>query len=359
VSITKVKILLDRESYIASHKELERIENRVLETRYPRLIAQYYSVKAASHLSANDTASAIINAKRTLYYSEQAKFNSPALEAYLVLAEAEEKNQNFELALSYHKQYVTADKAYDDQRQANHLAFQRARFEYELSQRSLEIANTENALLASEAETAKEEAKTGVVLVIFSTSALIVVFIWLYRTNRIKKKFKLLAEIDSLTGISNRHKFYQSAIDAIDFCRKNIQPVSMVIMDLDHFKSINDTYGHTTGDVVLKMVATVLKTECRKNDIVGRLGGEEFGIILPGCSGKKAVEIANDLRKKIAQIDTTESGYTIPVTASFGIAEGTDISVDYDALFRQADNALYRSKNEGRNCVYLAAPAVN
>ena len=357
VAISKVRLLIDKNSISLAKDELSRIEKSTLSTRYPRLIAEFYAVKGRAQIRINNPVGAVVNANKALENSQKAEFNKPAVEAYLVLSDAEKLNGNFEQALDYHKQYVIAEKAYEDQRFANHLAFQRARFEYELSQRSLEIVKKENALLASEAETAKQEAQTGIVLVIFSTSALLVVFIWLYRTNRIKQQFKLLAEMDSLTGINNRHKFFHSAMDAITFCQKNGQSVSMVIMDLDHFKAINDSYGHTTGDEVLKLVADVLGNECRNNDIVGRLGGEEFGILLPGCTGEKAVEIANDLRKKIEVICTKATGHDFEITASFGVASSDNSAVTYDDLFSQADSALYRSKNEGRNCVYLASAA--
>jgi diguanylate cyclase (GGDEF)-like protein len=123
------------------------------------------------------------------------------------------------------------------------------------------------------------------------------------------------------------------------------------MIDLDYFKRINDTYGHQAGDVALKIAVDAAKSACRKNDIVGRLGGEEFGVLLPGCASHLASFIAENCRKAIEQADFTSSGHDLDVTASFGIADSSNCEYNFEKLFAGADYALYQSKDLGRNRV--------
>lgn len=353
ISITKAKMHVDAKQNIEARQTLEKIEKVVLETNYPRLSAMYYSTKAEVLYSLGNFEAAISSAQLALGQSAQAKFNKPLVSSYLTLSNIEQARGNYKTALDYHKSYVAADKAYDSELQSNQLAFQRAQFESELNARNLELAYAENELLSAEATTAKQEAKNSLLAAALAISALTIVFVSLYRTNINKKKFKQLSETDGLTKLKNRREFCKCSQEAIDFCHAGKQAISMIILDLDHFKQINDTHGHAAGDAVLKSVSALLKQECRQNDIVGRLGGEEFGIVLPGCDGEKASFIAENLRQKIEALHIAQNDKILRVTASFGIAEGKDKPLHYDILFSEADTALYQVKHAGRNSVKL------
>ena len=298
LTINKANYLVDEGNTERAVTTLENVEEAALESNYPRLIAHYYSAKANALYALNSLERAERNGLLTLQFSQKAEFNKPAVSAYLILSKVEKAKGNFETALQYHELFFEADTAYNSEQQANKLAFQRAKFEAELSDQTLKLMSKENQLLAAEAKTSRQEAQNSVLVALFAITALSIAFYWLYRTNKVKKRFKALAETDGLTGLNNRREFCNQALSAIKGCRKNAQPISFLILDLDHFKTINDTYGHAVGDEVLKLVSTELKHECRNNDIVGRLGGEEFGIVLPGCTGKKAMDIANTLREK-------------------------------------------------------------
>ena len=130
-------------------------------------------------------------------------------------------------------------------------------------------------------------------------------------------------------------------------------PVSMVMLDIDNFKLINDTYGHASGDEVLKAVANVLSQGTRESDVSGRLGGEEFAIILTETDLTAAQELIERLRKKVEQTCIHFKGQEISVTASFGVAKLDTESDNFDKLIDRADYALYQAKKEGRNRVVI------
>jgi diguanylate cyclase (GGDEF)-like protein len=160
------------------------------------------------------------------------------------------------------------------------------------------------------------------------------------------------AILDPLTGLLNRHSLVPRFIELSHQARLTHQPVSMVLCDVDSFKQINDAYGHDRGDAVLRDVAYELRKRLRSFELVYRLGGEEFLIVLPGVSHSEGQEIAERLRVAIEQANPTG----IAITISLGLSAGSGESVVYDTLFKAADRALYEAKHAGRNRV-VAAPA--
>ena len=134
--------------------------------------------------------------------------------------------------------------------------------------------------------------------------------------------------------------------------RKN-RCLSVVAIDIDHFKSINDSYGHNGGDVVLKSISSVIKNKLRDSDICCRYGGEEFVIVLPETASNEAMLIAERLRKIFEQNEINYLSSKINITASFGVADRVG-DIDIDELLKEADKALYRAKNLGRNQVFCA-----
>ena len=152
-----------------------------------------------------------------------------------------------------------------------------------------------------------------------------------------------LAEIDALTGVSNRRHFLEQAQAVLGEARERGRKVSLVMLDLDHFKEINDTHGHQAGDRVLREVAHSLRAVLGESGSIGRLGGEEFGVLLPGVSGAKALAVARRLRRAVA--DARPGGHR--VTASLGVADGDEHLLD--GLLAKADEYLYAAKEAGRN----------
>jgi diguanylate cyclase (GGDEF)-like protein/PAS domain S-box-containing protein len=163
-----------------------------------------------------------------------------------------------------------------------------------------------------------------------------------------------IATTDSLTGMASRSHFMGYAETELARARRHGRPLSMVMLDVDHFKQINDHHGHAMGDAVLRVLTRTCRALVRQQDLVGRLGGEEFGILMPDTDSEHALALAERLRSAIAALRlATPHGDTVAVTASFGIsillADDT-----LDRLLARADAGLYLSKHAGRNRVSCA-----
>ena len=154
---------------------------------------------------------------------------------------------------------------------------------------------------------------------------------------------------DQLTNLSNRHHLIQMGMTIFSKAKRQEEDFCTIIIDIDHFKTINDTYGHLVGDEVLKSVAIALKQNKRAEDIVGRYGGEEFVMLLDNCSLNNASFKAEILRQRI-QMLLPEN---IKVTASFGVAQLNNSHTHFELLLKDADDALYRAKKNGRNRVEI------
>jgi diguanylate cyclase (GGDEF)-like protein len=174
---------------------------------------------------------------------------------------------------------------------------------------------------------------------------------YIYRLNRTIKEQSIR---DPLTGLYNRRYLAETLPREIARAQREMTPLSLVIIDLDHFKVINDTYGHTAGDTVLRNIATSLIGSIRQNDFVCRYGGEEFVIVMSGISIDKAYLRMEACRKEIQSMITTYNDHTISVTISAGIATFNAHGTLEDELLKAADDALYTSKTNGRNQITLA-----
>jgi diguanylate cyclase (GGDEF)-like protein len=161
---------------------------------------------------------------------------------------------------------------------------------------------------------------------------------------------------DVLTGLANRRHFQTTLERALETASDRSR-VALVALDVDHFKHINDRWGHPAGDRVLSAVGGVLRAGLRKHDLPGRIGGEEFAVLLPDTSANEALEIAERLRSALAALQLHEQDTPVPLTASFGVAIGSDTDSGPDGLYARADAALYEAKRSGRNKVLLAPPA--
>ena len=172
-----------------------------------------------------------------------------------------------------------------------------------------------------------------------------------------EEELRRLASTDFLTGLANRRQFLGRMADELARVkRRPDQPAVVLMMDLDHFKSINDTYGHSTGDAVIRHVAELLRTVLRRMDLGARMGGEEFAALLPATAMEDARGVAERLRRTIKSTPVVYRGGIVGGTVSIGLAALDPRDEDSDATLRRADLALYRAKGEGRNQVAVAGP---
>ncbi|WP_196279166.1 GGDEF domain-containing protein [Catellatospora vulcania] len=166
-----------------------------------------------------------------------------------------------------------------------------------------------------------------------------------------------LAVTDALTELPNRRHMRSSLTRELQRARREGRPLGLVILDLDHFKAVNDEYGHLAGDAVLRRVGEVLKRELRSSDVAGRPGGEEFAVLLPDTGRDAAMAIAERLRAALAKETVRHRDRTVTFTASFGVVSFPDDGQDAEALVQRADDALYAAKRAGRDQVQ--APPVD
>jgi len=173
-----------------------------------------------------------------------------------------------------------------------------------------------------------------------------------HELERARKTAEDLARTDSLTGLQNRRAFSEAGSIAVDYCRRHQLPVTVLQLDLDHFKSINDTFGHAAGDEALRAFGQLLRESLRSSDVCGRLGGEEFAVVLPHTPANEARIVAEKLRVACSQIAIDFAGERFGFTVSVGVASG---SYDLEALLGRADEAMYQAKLDGRNRIEVAS----
>ncbi len=166
------------------------------------------------------------------------------------------------------------------------------------------------------------------------------------------RKFERHARTDALTGLSNRHAMDEAFPREIARCIQSESPVSLIMIDVDQFKSFNDKFGHVAGDRALSAVAHVLQKQFRPRDLLVRYGGDEFSVLLPGVKVKEAMVIADRVRKAVSGTTSSigDSLIQVPVKISLGVAQLGENGT-YQTLLRAADDALYRAKNAGRDAV--------
>ena len=172
---------------------------------------------------------------------------------------------------------------------------------------------------------------------------------------RTEHRHKIAALIDPLTGIANRRAFLQEATELIRRAEMEGKPTAVVLMDLDHFKSINDRFGHAVGDQVLQIFADIAREIVPPRNVVGRLGGEEFAMALPGLSREQALVVAERIRTGFAETVSDVDGHEVGGTVSMGVVMTQDAGPELSVLLAQADQALYFAKERGRNRVEVAS----
>lgn len=179
----------------------------------------------------------------------------------------------------------------------------------------------------------------------------ILLFMHLYESRRAaaQRALEHLAEIDALTGVANRGSFQRALERSVDEAARSHSGLVLVMMDVDFFKQVNDRWGHAVGDAALQHICACIAQRLRRTDTLGRLGGEEFGILLRNTDARAGLELVEKLRQQIVNTPLQHAGQPIPLSATFGLAQmGVDGMSAFE-LYRCADQRLYRGKASGRN----------
>jgi len=171
---------------------------------------------------------------------------------------------------------------------------------------------------------------------------------------QMETELKRLATTDALTQSSNRRHFFEGAHQAFEKALQQGTPLSFLMLDIDDFKVINDTYGHQEGDNVLQRIAESGRAALRRGDLFGRIGGEEFAAVFPGCTPDMALQVAERLQREIQRLSFKHDGQAFAITASQGLTSLVAGDENVDSLFARADAAMYQAKREGKNRIVTA-----
>ena len=166
---------------------------------------------------------------------------------------------------------------------------------------------------------------------------------------QLEGELQRLATTDVLTQSSNRRHFFECANQAFTAAREDGTPLSFLLLDIDDFKLINDTYGHPVGDRVLQQIAETGRGALRRGDVFGRIGGEEFAAVFPGCAPDMAMQVAERLQREIQRLSFSHEQQTFGITVSQGLTNLTAEDANIESLFARADAAMYEAKRQGKN----------
>jgi diguanylate cyclase (GGDEF)-like protein len=350
-------LLIDQGRARDALKLLEPYDAQVLATHSAVAISLSRGLLARCYLLTGDIAKAREYAQGAIDFGIKQAFSKPAADAYGVLYEAAKQQGDFKEALAYHEKYAEANKAYLTDTTAHTLAFQMVNQQVADKKRQIDALNDNNQVLQLRQQVDAKSAETARLYILLLIAVLGSIAWWAYRTKRSQLRFQKLARRDSLTGIFNRQHFLDAATATLQYSAKSAHDACMVVIDLDHFKAVNDSYGHAAGDLALKRTVSIVQAQLRSIDIFGRLGGEEFGILLAECALEAATSRAEAMRAAIEGLCRGDDNIDFPVSASFGIATTKGSGHDLKQLLIDADGALYVAKHQGRNCVAVSRAA--
>lgn len=324
----------------------------MLKLRYQDLASQYDVLLAEAYWRQNNTLQAEKYAVTTVDLASKGHFAEPLSTAYQLLYQIARQKGDLREALMYHEKFLSADNNRLDDMREKALAYQVVKQQVEAKKVEVDELNKQNQILQLQQALDHKAVEASRLYIALLLTILASIAFWLYRLKRSQLRFMRMARRDGLTGIFNRQHFVDEAENALRLAVKSTRCASLVLIDLDHFKSINDTHGHVVGDQVLRRAVAICQRYLRSSDVFGRLGGEEFGILLPGCTPEQAIERSEQIRIAINATADDET-QDISISASLGIASTSYHGHDLRQLLVAADEALYRAKRNGRNRVVI------
>lgn len=274
-------------------------------------------------------------------------------EAYGVLSEIAAARGDHAQGLIYLRSQLLARERFLDLERARHLAHLQVAFDMRSREQELALLREQRRVAELEAESRRHRERLLWLAYAFAAFLFLVMLLLLLHVLRERRHFRRLAGLDSLTGLSNHTRFFDSARSMVDRVQHDHRPLVLAIGDIDYFKRVNDEFGHIAGDRALREVARVLRESFPEPAHVGRIGGEEFAICLPGAGIEQVLPRLDGVRAALARIDFDCDSE--PLSMSFGVAELAPAE-PLEKLRKRADEALYRAKHGGRNVVVVADP---
>lgn len=339
------KFYLSKEHWDSAQDLVPALESAIQKVDFIYFTTSYMPALAKLYLHNGNLDEAERAAQRTFELDTEGQYKPSLLLSYEVLANVAKARGDYQAALQYAELRQNLREEFFSENKAKALAIQEARFD--LNAKEAQIALQEKQI------TLAEQRVTNIFLAFVMVAIMLIgAAFWLYRGRKVQNKLRDLARTDSLTGLYNRGYFTEKSKSILFNAQRNESIVTLLFLDLDHFKRINDTYGHQVGDWVLREVVRALTETCDPDTLIGRMGGEEFAILLDNANAKAGLMQAEKCRKAIEAVDTWETGHRFKLTASFGVCDTSLVGYKLDNLASAADLALYQSKQYGRNQVY-------
>jgi diguanylate cyclase (GGDEF)-like protein len=349
--LVKASLYLDENQPRRALELLDRIAPSVRADQYYSSSMAFQVELAQAYEKLSDDDNARKAAVAALAIAEPDDISESLRDNYHVLYSIEKKHGNPTAALGYYEHYVAQDIGYLNDISARTLAYDEVQ-QHTLAQKlETEQLSKQNNILQLEQALANKAVETSRLYIVLLLLALASIVFWLLRLKRSQLRFKELSSIDGLTGIFNHQHFMVEAERSLRLLEKKHGNACLAFIDLDHFKQVNDTHGHAIGDAVLRRAVAICQQHLRPTDLFGRLGGEEFGILLHDCTRESGMVIADRIRIAMEATRVDGEGYAISFSASVGIASTQLCGYALQPLCREADAALYRAKRAGRNRV--------
>ena len=338
---------------------LDKYTEEVHATRYKPLISLHDALLARAYREMGKPSLVQEHAKRAVDNAIKDEYTESAVIAYRLLYLLARERGDGAAALDYHEKYAAADKGYLDELSARQLAYEKVKHQSLADEFQIDALNKQNEVLQLQTALDKKAVETSRLYIALLLMLVAFIIFFAYKTKRSQLHFMKLSQADGLTGIANRPHFIALAESALTTNRKNHHEVCVVLCDLDHFKAINDQHGHAAGDTALRQVATAIQSHLRAGDVFGRVGGEEFGILLPNCSLERARERCEQLRLALNDLAVRHDSRDIAISASFGVESTASCGYELRQLLANADVALYQAKHAGRNRVVVYDPSLS
>lgn len=273
-------------------------------------------------------------------------------EAREMLASLARNRGELAAALEHYDAYLAAREDYLDEKRARQLAYLEVEFDLKHTEQQLALLTEQARVGELELQASRQQARLTLAGYGLGVAVLLLLVLLLIQAKRDRRRFQRLSHRDGLTGVNNHTHFFALASQALAKSGSGV-PFTMILGDIDHFKLVNDSYGHSTGDEVLRRIGARLRECFADRGVIGRIGGEEFAVALPRCALREAESLLDRFRARLEECRVDD--VQVFPTMSFGIAQRLTPDETLAVLYDRADRALYRAKHAGRNRVVLAA----
>lgn len=270
-------------------------------THYNRVISHFDSLLAQAYLANGNTDQASRFAHAAIEHSAKGESDAALAQAYRVLFEIAKGNGNWQTALDYHEQYMAVDKTYRGDNSARAVAYEAVQLQALEKRRQIEALSKQNQILQLQRTLDRKTMETSRLYIALLAAAIAAITLLALRLKRSQLRFKRMAHRDGLTGAFNRQQFVTLATAQLLQGQRAGRDICVAILDMDHFKPINDQHGHAMGDRVLQLAVQACQAHLRADDLFGRLGGEEFGILLPDCTLAQSRTRIEQIRAALAE----------------------------------------------------------